>query len=200
MTTTYTHVAGIDPSLTGTGVAADDGSWFTITPRSKGDERLLEIRNRLRYALVDIGYAAGGRADLVVMEDVPPVRGQALAKLGMVQGVIRAELMSLKIPYALVTPAGLKLYATGKGSGAGTDKHGMRMAAYKRAGVEFPDDNQCDAWWARQLGLYAVGHPDAIEMPQRNREAALKLAWPDDITRRLLHPYEQLVPIEEATA
>jgi hypothetical protein len=54
----------------------------------------------------------------------------------------------------------------------------MAMAAYKRAGREFADDNQCDAWWLRAAALDHYGQPE-FDLPKVQRERLAKVVWPD---------------------
>jgi len=162
-------VLGLDLSLTATGVARPDGSTLTIKTRTKdGDRRLVTIADTLADIIRDSGTVA-----LAVIEDLPK-HAMAAGITGMVHGVTRQTLIRAGIPYALLAPATLKAYATGKGSG---DKTPMAMAAYKRAGREFDDDNQCDAAWLRWAGLDRLGCPE-FPMPQAQRDRLDKAVWP----------------------
>lgn len=164
-------VIGLDLSITATGVAWVDGSWSTISPNAKlGDGRLRVIVDHVERVAFD---APDARPDLAVIEDLP-THARAAGITGMVHGAVRLHLIRADIPYALVTPATLKKFATGKGN---ADKTAMAMAAYKRAGVEFDDDNQCDAWWLRQAGLRALGVPE-VDLPAAQVAALDKVAWP----------------------
>lgn len=164
------RVLGLDLSLTATGICLTDGVALTIKTRQKdGDRRLVVIADALASMIGD-----GSSGDLAVIEDLPR-HAMAAGITGMVHGVARAVLLRAGIPYALVVPATLKAFATGKGSGGKTP---MAMAAYKRAGVEFGDDNQCDAWWLRMAGLDWYGQPE-FDLPQAQRERLAKVAWPD---------------------
>lgn len=169
-------VIGLDLSLTATGIAYPDGTTATIKTRQKdGDRRLLDIAEAIRWAAGEGQGPMGSdvRPVLAVLEDLPK-HAMAAGITGMVHGVARAVLLEAKVPYATVVPATLKAYATGKGSG---DKTPMAMAAYKRAGVEFADDNQCDAWWLRAAGLDWLGAP-LFELPKAQRERLAKVQWP----------------------
>lgn len=165
-------VVGLDLSLTGSGIAYRDGTTGTVKTKQKdGDGRLAQIEQAVQIAVG--GEELGPAVDLVVMEDIPK-NSYAAKPISMVHGVVRNLLVKTGIPYALVTPATLKTYATGKGSG---DKVPMALAAYKRAGLEFEDDNQCDAAWLRWAGLDWLGNPE-FSMPAAQREALKKAVWP----------------------
>lgn len=168
------RVLGLDLSLTATGVCLTDGTALTLKTRQKdGDRRLVVIADALTSMIGD-----GSTVDLAVVEDLPQ-NSFAAKHVGMVHGVVRAALCRADIPYVLVTAATLKAFATGKGSG---DKTPMAMAAYKRASVEFGDDNQCDAWWLRAAGLDWYGQPE-FELPKAQRERLAKAVWPEAVAR-----------------
>jgi Holliday junction resolvasome RuvABC endonuclease subunit len=157
-------VVGLDLSMTASGVCTSDGA-FTIKPKANGDERLMEIRDRIYDAVVG--------ADLAVIEDLP-ANAKSAGITGRVQGIVRLTLLDAKVPYVLITAASLKKYATGKGN---ADKVAMGVAAMKRFGLEFADDNACDAFWLRCAGLDALGFALAA-MPAVNRAALDAVAWP----------------------
>jgi Holliday junction resolvasome RuvABC endonuclease subunit len=166
-------IIGLDISIRATGVAFDGGiaGLTTIRPRSKGDDRLVEITQAVLAVLLPHDPATG----LVVLEDLPTgLRNAAAGSLGMVHGAVRAELIRLGAPYTTVPPATLKVYATGRGN---AQKPDMRMELYKRAGLDVADDNQVDAWWLRALGLDLLGRP-ALDLPKMHRRALDKLVVP----------------------
>jgi len=184
----YLGVIGIDPSLTGTGIATYSG---TATIHGEGDQRLKAIYKAIHTAATPFLRRPGldPLRTLAVIEDLP-THGQGAGKTGMAQGVVRLALIDAGADYVLLTPATLKKFATGKGNATKPD---MRMALYKRAGLDLRDDNQVDAWWLRQAGLYATGHDAALTLPRAQREVLLKVAWPEDVAARLLEPYERVV-------
>jgi Holliday junction resolvasome RuvABC endonuclease subunit len=98
----------------------------------------------------------------------------------MVHGAVRTVLLEAGVPYVLITPASVKKYATGRGNAG---KPEMAVAAFKRAGIEFADDNECDAWWLRYTALHHYGHAP-FEVPQNHRDAIEKIAWPTLEERR----------------
>jgi Holliday junction resolvasome RuvABC endonuclease subunit len=168
MSTENPRVSGLDLSLTATGVCDPDGNVFTIaTDDNDGDRRLNVIRLRV------LEVVQGN--DFVRIEDLP-THAKSAGITAMVHGVVRADLAALGIPYARVVPSTLKKYASGKGSG---DKTLMAMSAFKRAGVEFADDNQCDAWWLRAMCLDHLGHP-LFELPELQRKSLCAVEWDRD--------------------
>jgi hypothetical protein len=110
------------------------------------------------------------------MEEAPPgLKGPAIKAIHMVQGAVRVALLDLEVPCAVVNPSTLKAYATGKKS---ADKTAMAMAAFKRDDREFPDDNQCDAWWLRAMGMDRFGCA-VVTLPQAQRAFLDSVDWPE---------------------
>lgn len=162
-------VIGLDLSMTSTGIAYSNGDTRAIRPKRAGDARLTEIRQHVAEALT--------MCDLAVVEDLP-THAKSAGITGMVHGVVRALLTENLVPYALIAPATLKAFATGKGSG---DKTPMAIAALKRAGREFENDkggDQCDAWWLRAAGLQWLGCPE-FELPAAQVARLDKAKWPE---------------------
>ena len=164
------NVLGLDLSMTATGICLPDGRTLTVATDAKTkDMRLRTIRNAVGDAVRE------NMTELVVMEEAPPgLKGPAIKAIHMVQGSVRTCLLDLGVPYAVVNPSTLKRYATGK---PGADKTAMAMAAYKRADLEFADDNQCDAWWLRMMGLDWNGYCPVL-LPMAQRDAMKAVTWP----------------------
>jgi Holliday junction resolvasome RuvABC endonuclease subunit len=170
----FKHVIGIDPSLTACAIADADSVLVYGGDSKFGDTRLETIYaatlHHVRRAQVD-------PADiLVVMEDLP-MHAKAAGITGMVQGVIRLALVQERVAYTLVIPSSLKAYGSGK-----AEKADLRVARLQRTGVDERNDNKNDAWWLRQAGLDAIGHPDAIQLPKAQRERLVKWRWPRGVT------------------
>lgn len=153
-----TSVLGVDPSLTGTGLAWDDQLQTVHGP--DGDQRLVHIYGQVRWA------CGSALATLAVVEDLP-THAKGAGFTGMAQGVIRLALLDMDVPYVLVPAATLKKYATGRGNATKAD---MRVELFKRTGLDVRDDNQVDAWWLRALGLDLHGEP-LLTLPQTHRAA-----------------------------
>jgi Holliday junction resolvasome RuvABC endonuclease subunit len=164
-------ILALDLSITATGVCLADGTTHTIKTNPKhGDRRLQFIADRIGISL------DSNDCDLVVMEEAPPgLKGPAIKAIHMVHGAVRLKLLDSGTPYAVINPTTLKAYATGN---TRADKTAMAMAAYKRTSLEFPDDNQCDAFWLRAAGLDWYGLPE-FDLPKVQRERLTKVTWPD---------------------
>lgn len=160
-------VCGVDLSMTGTGVAWTDinGSARTelIKTRDKdGDRRLIQIRRSV------VEHARG--SELVLIEDYLN-KSFSAGITGMVHGAVRSALIEADIPYATIPPTSLKKYATGRGGASKTD---MALAAFKRGGVEFTNDNECDAWWLWQAAMDDAG-VSTLAMPKVNRDSLINI-------------------------
>ncbi len=167
------NVIGIDPSLTGTGVANADGDLTTITSKPLGDT-LTDRHDRLLDIVADV--LPLDDVDLVVIE--APSLGQSrqggtLDRNGLWWLLIH-ELHLAHHTVLEVAPATLKKYATGKGNATKPD---MRVELFKRTGVDLRDDNQVDAWWLRALGHHVLGEP-LVDLPQTHLAALVKVTRP----------------------
>lgn len=170
------RVIGWDLSIAATGTASPAGDLHTIPTKTEdGDRRLLTIEQYLLDSAAPLGRNA---ADFAVLEDLPR-NANAAGVTGMVHGIARRILLEAGIPYVLVVPATLKLYATGNGHATKAD---MRMALYQRMGIDERDDNRVDAWWLRCMGLDWLG-ATPVRLPKAQREAMLRAAkkgaWPE---------------------
>jgi Holliday junction resolvasome RuvABC endonuclease subunit len=159
-------VLGLDLSMVGTGLAHTlEGEVCTHTVKTRDkdrDRRLVQIQTEIRE------LATG--AELCLIE-APTPRSPSSVISGMVQGAARLVLLDLGIPYGTLMPASLKKYATGRGTG---DKIPMAIAALKRAGLEFPNDNETDSFWLWVAANDHLGQP-VFDLPAINRESLSKI-------------------------
>ena len=171
------RIYGIDPSLTGTGLATDEGT-LTLTSRPDDNSvagrahRINDLVGRILAHIPDVDY--GGC--LVVIEG-PAYAQQAQSGVHLRAGLwwLLAVRLTLHGHVVVeVTPSTLKKFATGRGNATKPD---MRMALFQRAGIDERDDNRVDAWWLRQIGLHLEGHPDAISLPATHTAALAKVDY-----------------------
>lgn len=145
-------ILGLDLSIAGTGICRHDDAHgflaYTLPLAAKyGDLRLNILRDHV--AAIAPGH------DFAVIEDLPQ-NAMAAGITGMAQGAVRPVLQDLGIPYVLVVPSTLKLYATGHG---GADKKTMVKAMVEGARRRPDSHNAADAFWLWHLGMDHVGQP-----------------------------------------
>jgi crossover junction endodeoxyribonuclease RuvC len=167
MITVPIQIVGLDPSLTGFGIAASSGEGLTrlhrITSKLRGHERIA-------FILAELTAWCQG-AHLAVVER--PVLGRQAA-MGTAMGLIglnhliRQRLWEMGIPYAEVSPPTLKKFATGDAS---ADKIAMVAAAIRRfPALDITSSDTADALWACAAGCERYGQPLA-KMPATQVEA-----------------------------
>lgn len=155
-------IFGVDLSYTATGLATPvDVRVVSTQPGAPDEVRAAEIFSELEWRLSD------HVAFLVVVEDIVPVRGNALARMGMLHGVIRHLLRENHCPFRLVAPGKLKKYSAGRGN---ADKAEVLASAIRRLGYAGSDHNEADALWLRQVGLRMTGQ-DHVAVPQSHADA-----------------------------
>ncbi len=131
-------VVGLDPSFSGFGVAIlENGKLFTktITSNKTGAQRLIEIREAVRYYVL--------YSNLVCIEDFAFSRQNQAHHLGGLGWIIRVMMHEENIPFVVVGTSQVKKFATGKGN---AKKPEVMLAVYKRWGREFTSDNEADAF------------------------------------------------------
>ena len=178
------NVLGLDLSLTAPGVAYNEFPFALPSTQLKGmacielrAQQILEVLNKQQQfdvAVIEGQYAQSGRG------------AESVAHLG---GVVRLILHGRGIPYAVVPPSTLKLYATGNGR---ADKDEMIREAIK-CGVTLPkkrqpkfladaqfNDDACDAWWLMQTAFthYTPNDPRLSVRPASHRKTLSKVEWP----------------------
>lgn len=172
------RVIGIDPSMTSTGLCAWDGTTSTVrTVARQKDNRLRVIREAVAEA-ARVRPVFGPYVDLAVVEEPIQFRAKRTnAALWMVQAAVRMALMDAGVPYAVVNNQHVKAYA----GGGGQDKDAMARAAYERDGSVFAGDDECDAWWLRQMALdhYGFVPLGSVRVAAAQRAWLDKVQWPE---------------------
>lgn len=168
-------VTGLDLSLTSTGVARvlHSGAWAgRIRPGSRTGY------GRLRFLAAEALNLARG-TDLAVIEG--PSYGSAAGQRGHHECAglwwhITYRLWAHGVPFAVVPPACLKQYATGRGN-AGKDQ--VLSAVIRRyPQVELDGNDQADALVLAAMGADHLGRP-LTPVPQAHRAALAKVTWPN---------------------
>lgn len=156
-------VAGLDLSLTSTGIACTDGRTLTLNTGLMGTDRLRFLRDGIVAAVRD--------ADHVIVEGPAYNRPQGMHALGQLAGVIYLALDAAGLRWTLVAPSVVKKYATGRGTAT---KNEVLVAAVKRLGYDGSSDDEADALWLRAVGRELSGHP-LLVVPATHRAAIAKV-------------------------
>ena len=178
------RICGLDLSLTGSGVALIDTDWpghARLTEHgTKPTLPDLESRSiRLRTVASKVINDCRD-SDIVAIEDLFMGQGTGaqLDRAGLWWIVVNS-LCANGIPVVPITNNHLKMWATGKGAGKGTDKDHVLAATVKR----FPhanvvSNNTADALNLASLTAFAYGFPVGPDMPLTNRRAINAVKWP----------------------
>ena len=178
---TTIHVLGVDPSLTGTGLAlVGPGTCVTTTVGTKG-KRADSLADRDRR----LAHVAGRLADfltpavrLAVIEGPARVTvGSTLDRYGLWWRLVH-RLHSRDIPVAVCAPATRAKWSagTGRADKAAVAVHVARMWQ----AVELADDNQADALCLATMGAQYLGIPLPCGEPlARHLDTLPAVAWPD---------------------
>lgn len=147
---------GIDASLTSFGLSAvspEDHYTMRFQPKLRGVMRVDEIYEFVYDTVASLNALLDVRH--IVMEDYAPgVQGRRHA-IGEGGGATKLALLHcfsedrLGFP-TLVSPTALKKFVTGKGT---AKKNEMLLAVYRKWGIEFSNDDMCDAFALGRLGL-----------------------------------------------
>lgn len=152
---------GIDPSLTSPGfcVAGDKLPCIESThfkSKNTGFQRIIDIHNEAD------AYFMSWIPEKIIMEELPAgSKSPYTIERAELVGVIKNRIYRLNLwnKFVLVNPSTLKKFATGKGN---CDKPAMILQAYKEFGIEFVNNDECDAFWLAQVGRGMDGHWDGL--------------------------------------
>ena len=170
------RIVGLDLSLTSSGFAVIKGAdvWLTrIEPGDHGGDhaRIDRIRSQV--------WHLAEHADLVVIEgpSFGSVTGKQHERAGL-WWICTRMLWRAGTPYAVVTPAQLKKYATGYGSGKNCGKDKVLAAVIRRYPMASVDGN--DTADALVLAAMGADHLDCplAGVPQIQRDVLCRITWP----------------------
>lgn len=146
----FGNILGIDASLTGTGIVVINNTGSILYQENLGTK--LKSFERLNYILrkvltacstYDIKYTA--------IEGYAFLGSGRMTDLAELGGIIKFFLWSQKYPLDIYPPSAIKKFITGKGN---VKKDLMLLKVYKKFGIEFNDDNLCDAYCIAKLKLH----------------------------------------------
>jgi Holliday junction resolvasome RuvABC endonuclease subunit len=158
---------GIDASLTGTGMIAlkTDGEIleqrkYNSFHRDKNKEpipiedRIISITNEV------IDFVQGNQGNHINLEGVYIGRKtQKILQLGGLHYYLRVTLLESGFPLEITPPGQLKKYVTKKGD---CKKELMLLKTFRRWGVEFTDNDLCDAYGLARMIMEKNKKPVSI--------------------------------------
>lgn len=169
------QIAGLDLSLTSTGLARIEGNLIQtglLKPKSTGHQRMEFLRSQIAMHCL--------KADLIVIEG-PSYGSPAGSQRGHHERaglwwIVTQMLWEAQRPVAIVSPAELKRFATGKGNAS---KDEVLIAVVRRmpTPATFNGNDMADALVLAAMGADHLGYPIAA-MPQTHRAALAKVSWP----------------------
>jgi len=140
-------VVGIDQSLAYSGVVTYDGTanfiLNSIRPKTlRGIKRLMYIESEFQKLIP-------ATAKLIIMEGYATSGKGRVFDLGELGGIVKRTAYVNNFPLVMVAPGTLKKYVIGKGN---APKNLMLLGAYKKWGISFANDNECDAYSLARIG------------------------------------------------
>lgn len=149
---------GIDASFSGTGVVVIDNEFNIINQRlisTKKKDDPYDIEKRMIFVVEDLSsfltkYFKDLR--LILLEGISyGSTGDGAAQLAALNYFIRIFLFQNDLNYGEIPPTTLKKFVTGTGQ---CKKNLMLKEVYKKWGVDFSDDNLCDAYGLARLAQF----------------------------------------------
>ena len=161
---------GLDLSLTSTGYSCD-GDTGTIAVKTKGVERLFNIRDEVMLACRE------HRPDVVVIEGYAfSSRASHAHSIGELGGVIRIALYENSFVFVEIPPTCRAKFATGRGNASKTEVVSAISARTGKTWIGKGADDECDAWILEQMGRTQFGFSD-YEWPIKNLESLAGVDW-----------------------
>jgi hypothetical protein len=168
------RVAGLDISLTGTGISTLGGT-LRIPTTGRRKDTIVQRRTRMKH-ITDTVLTEVGTVDLACVEGPSHHSvGGSVWDRGGLWWLIVDGLCARDIPVAVIPPMSRAKYATGNG---GSRKTAVLDAARSRYGAILPTDDEADALVLRAMGLHWLDQPLA-EVPDGHRAALAGVQWPD---------------------
>ena len=159
-------ICGIDPSVTGTGIAIGNGKRWSVTrfPGGDSDGKAIPARfGRYEKILAEIiPHLEALKPAVIFLEDY--AYGSATSYTFEFGAMLRWHLIDVTQAIHCVAPSTLKKFAIGKGAG---DKEVMADAINREWGQVFPTSDHADAFALYRLGLCACGLAPMANQAQR---------------------------------
>lgn len=144
---------GLDPSITGTGLIILDRKENIVEQKlfSCKDANGVTEKELIKYEkeISFIPNIAGLEA-VYIEGPAYQATGQRILQMGAIHFITRVLLFKRKVNFKVIAPKSLKKFVANNGN---AKKELMLLKTYKRWGVEFTDNNLCDAYGLARLAL-----------------------------------------------
>lgn len=145
---------GLDPSYNGFGIIVLDKDANIIEQKllesdtkKEAEERIIELEEGFKFV-----PNIAGLHSVCVEGPSYSSNGAFQLQMGALHFYLRIFLLKKGIDYKIIAPGSLKKFVAGKGKGR-AKKELMLLKTYKKWGVEFEDNNLCDAYGLARMAL-----------------------------------------------
>lgn len=144
---------GLDPSINATGIIVLDQKGNIIEQKlfsckvknGSIEDYLIKYESEISFIPNIVGL------QMIYLEGPAyHAAGQSILQMGAIHFLTRLMFYKKKIPFDVIAPGSLKKFVTGKGN---SKKDLMLLKTYKKWGIEFEDDNLCDAYGLARMAL-----------------------------------------------
>lgn len=153
---------GIDPSFNGFAIVIIDQNSKIIDQvliKTKSED---EIEDRIIYLEQKFKYITNLTNLKVIYIEGPSFSssGAFMLQMGALHYYLRVFFRKNNLDFKIITPNAIKKFVTGKGIAR---KELMLLKVYKRWGIEFEDNNLCDAYSLARLALEEYQVMNAVD-------------------------------------
>lgn len=143
---------GMDPSYNGFAIMLLDKDANIVEQKLLKSDKTLETEDRIIQLEKEFKFIANITHLHSVYIEGPSYssRGAFVLQMGALHFYLRIFFRKKNVNYKVIAPGTLKKFITGKGN---AKKDLMLMKVYKKFGIEFEDDNLCDAYSLARLAL-----------------------------------------------
>ena len=143
---------GMDPSYNGFAIILLDKDANILEQKLFKSDTILEAEDRIIQLEKEFKFVANVTHLYSVYIEGPSYssKGSFVLQMGALHYYLRIFFRKKNINYKIITPGTLKKFICGKGN---AKKDLMLMKVYKKFGIEFEDDNLCDAYSLARLAL-----------------------------------------------
>jgi len=143
---------GMDPSYNGFAIMLLDEDANIIEQTLLESDSKLEPEDRIIQLEKEFKFVANitHLKKLYIEGPSYASKGAFVLQMGALHFYLRIFFRKKNVDYKIITPGTIKKFITGKGT---AKKDLMLLKVYKKFGVEFEDDNLCDAYSLARLAL-----------------------------------------------